>query len=272
MPTISVITAAYGPSARYLPETARGVRAQRLPPGWSLEWIVQEDGAEPSLAESVGADARYGSNGTRLGIAATRNLALARATGELVQNLDHDDVLLPHALATLIARFEQHPVHWAIAAADDLHPDGTRHPWPPDLPHGLIAAGEVNRWAERHRGNWPVHGGGLAARTETLRAVGGWTGIPVDDELAALTALSELAPGWHDHTVTWLYRKHPDQTTSRPLYPGLEHTGRRIALQRAKALRNTGFRIAAGTPATGSHSVDLGPNTHLAPEEQAVLD
>ncbi len=266
MPTVSVITAAYGPSAHHLVETARAVRAQRLPAGWSLEWLVQEDGEAPCLSHLfTDGHARYAHNGTRLGIAATRNLALARATGRLVQNLDHDDVLLPHALATLIRRFEEHPIHWAVAAADDLLEDGTRRPWTSDFPFGLIPAGEVNRWAERHRGNWPVHGGGLMVRTDTLRALGGWTGIPVDDDLAALVAISELTDGWHDDTVTWLYRKHPHQTTRNRHYPGLEHTGRRIALQRAKALRNTSFTLT-GYAATGdSHQVDLGPNTRLSP-------
>lgn len=264
MRTISVITAAHAPSAHYLVETARSVAAQQLPPGWACEWLVQEDGEAPALADRVGG-ARHACNGARLGIAATRNLALARATGELVQNLDHDDVLLPHALATLISRFEEHPVHWAVMSADDLLPDGTRRPFPPDLPHGPVRPGEVNRWAEERGGNWPLHGGGLAARTETLRALGGWTGVPVDDELGALVALSELTQGWHDHEVTWLYRKHPAQTTNRSLYPGLEDTGRRIALQRAKALRSTGLRVSVERPGTGSHEVDLGPNIRLAP-------
>jgi glycosyltransferase involved in cell wall biosynthesis len=263
VPTLSVITAAYGPSAHYLTETTRSVQAQQLPAGWSLEWIVQEDGDNPVLADSIGAHARYDRNGTRLGIAATRNLALARATGELVQNLDHDDVLLPHAVATLIRRFEEHPIHWAVAAADDLLEDGTRRSWDSDLPFGLLRAGQVNQWAEQHGGNWPVHGGGLMMRADTLRALGGWAGIPVDDELAALAAISELTDGWNDSAVTWLYRKHPGQTTRNPHYPGLEDTGRRIALQRAKALRNTAFTLANHAPNGNSHQVDLGPNIRL---------
>jgi glycosyltransferase involved in cell wall biosynthesis len=230
---------------------------------------VQEDGDNPVLADVLGDDARYHRNGTRLGIAATRNLALSRATGDLVQNLDHDDVLLPHALATVIARFEQHPIHWAIASADDLLVDGTRKPYPPDMPHGLIPPGEVNRWAERHGGNWPLHGGGLAARTETLRAIGGWTGIPLDDDLAALAALFEVTLGWHDHGVTWLYRIHAEQTSRRSPYPGLEDTGRRIALQRVKALQNTGLDFTVDVPAPGSHVVDLGRNIRLPLDGQS---
>ncbi|QQQ78249.1 glycosyltransferase [Saccharothrix sp. 6-C] len=266
MPTVSVITAAYGPSAHHLAETARGVRAQQLPPGWSLEWVVQEDGERPVLADALGAQAEYGHNGTRLGIAATRNLALARASGALVQNLDHDDVLLPHALATLIRRFEEHPIHWAVGAADDLLEDGARRSWDSAMPFGLLPAGDVNRWAERHGGNWPVHGGGLMMRADTLRAIGGWTGIPVDDDLAALVAVSELADGWNDPTVTWLYRKHPAQTTRNSHYPGLEDTGRRIALQRAKALRNAGLALTAPPSFDGGGTdVRVGPNIKPAP-------
>ncbi|NUT53206.1 MAG: glycosyltransferase [Saccharothrix sp.] len=265
MPTVSVITAAYGPSAHHLAETAHSVRAQRLPPGWSLEWLVQEDGDDPVLADTLPSHAHYARNGTRLGIAATRNLALARATGALVQNLDHDDVLLPHALATLIARFEQHPIHWAVGAADDLLEDGSRRSWDSALPFGLVPAGRVNQWAERHGGNWPVHGGGLMMRTDTLRAIGGWTGIPVDDDLAALAAISELADGWNDRAVTWLYRKHRAQTTQNSLYPGLEDTGRRIALQRAKAIRRTtGSTLTTGaTSDSDSVDVEVGPNIKL---------
>jgi len=266
MPTLSVITAAYGPSARYLPEAARSVHAQRLPPDWSLEWVVQEDGDSPSLSHLFADDdlVRYHHNGLRLGIAATRNLALGRATGTLVQNLDHDDVLLPHAVATLVRRFEEHPIHWAVGAADDLLEDGTRRSWDSELPFGLLAAGEVNRWAERHGGNWAVHGGGLMMRADTLRALGGWTGIPVDDEIAALAAISELAPGWNDPEVTWLYRKHADQTTRNSHFPGLEDTGRRIALQRAKAIRRAVLSLADTTPGADSHEVDLGPNIRLS--------
>ncbi|WNV86136.1 glycosyltransferase [Umezawaea sp. Da 62-37] len=250
MPTISIITAAYAPKSDHLPATADGVRAQVLPDGWDLEWVVQEDGDTPSLAgffEDV-PNARYGANGVRLGISATRNLALARATGQLVQVLDHDDVLLPGALATLLAAFGRHEIHWAVGAADDLLPDGTRKAWDSALPFGLVKAGEANAWAEARGGNWPVHCAGLLMRTDSLRAVGGWASSPVDDDLIAFAALSELGDGWNEEAVTWLYRQHAGQTTRSDDLVGLRDAGRLIALQRVRALRNAGMVLAPAAP------------------------
>ena len=109
MPLISVITAAYAPTADYIEETAESIKAQELPPGWDLEWVVQEDGDSPRLSGFFDRlpFARYASNGRRYPTALTRNLALSRASGVLMQALDQDDVLLPGAMTTLIPRFSE---------------------------------------------------------------------------------------------------------------------------------------------------------------------
>ena len=80
MPLISVITAAHWSTADYIEEAMESLRGQVLPPGWNLEWIVQEDGANPSLGDKLRRwDAvSYAANGRQLGIAFTRNLALSR--------------------------------------------------------------------------------------------------------------------------------------------------------------------------------------------------
>lgn len=254
MSRLSIITAAYAPAARYLAQTIASVRDQVLPPGWRLEWLVQEDGTRPDLAgwfHDV-PQARYEAHGARLGLAATRNLALSRATGELVQVLDHDDVLLPGALATVGAAFSAAArpsamIHWAVGQADDLLPDGTRRPYPAALPYGLVPAGAVNDWAAAHEGRCPIHCAGLMMRTESLRAVGGWSGIPVDDDLAMFAALSELTAGVNVAAATWLYRLHPYQTHRTAAWRAHGATGRRIASQRAAAIRYTGLRLATSS-------------------------
>lgn len=251
MPLISVVTAVYAPIADFLPETAAAVEALELPPGFDLEWIVQEDGESPQLGDFFAGmgSVRYEATSRRYGTAITRNLALSRATGVLVQALDQDDVLLPGALATLIPRFAEHRIHWAIGQADDLLPDGTRRPYPSPIPFGLMQAGKINTWAAEQGGNWPIHGAALMMRTASLRALGGWTAIPGDDELATFAVLSEITDGYYDEALTWLYRHHPKQIHRTAEAQANSATGRRITLQRARAAAAVGLTFGAAAAA-----------------------
>lgn len=249
MPLISILTAAYSPTAIYLPETMASVAAQELPAGWELEWIVQEDGPESPVADTLSSldIVHYRANGAKLGIAPTRNLALARVSGSIIQALDQDDILLPGSLATLISRFAEHPIHWAIGQADDLLPDGTRCAYPSQISFGVQAAGSINRWAAEHEGNWPIHCAALMMRASSVRALGGWTGIPYDDEVALFAGLSETTDGYYDQTFTWLYRHHALQTHRTDASRSRSEDTRRVALQRANAIRASGLRFDADT-------------------------
>lgn len=170
MPKVSIITAAYAPSAEFLAETIASVTLQELPPGWDLEWIVQEDGERPVLESSFSEIpyVKYAANERQLGIPGTRNLALDRATGGLLRVLDSDDVLLPGALSSLIPYFTSGQIHWAVGQADDLMTDGRRVKWEPLIPVGVVKAGAVNDYAIENGGNWPIHCAGLMARTDTV--------------------------------------------------------------------------------------------------------
>ncbi|HEX3787556.1 MAG TPA: hypothetical protein VHW44_06825 [Pseudonocardiaceae bacterium] len=118
-------------------------------------------------------------------------------------------------------------------------------------------------WATEHEGNWPIHRAGLMIRTAHLRAIGGWVASPADD-VAMFAALSEVASGHNEPTVTWLYRHH-EQQTHRTAAGGNWSYGRRIAPQRAAAVRATatglGFDPARlteqGRILTGA--VEIGP-------------
>jgi glycosyltransferase involved in cell wall biosynthesis len=259
VPTLSIITAAYAPSAAYLRETIDSVRAQELPQGWDLEWVVQEDGTAPSLAHHFAQVkcTRYEASGAQLGIAATRNLALSRATGDLIQVLDSDDVLLPGALRALIPKFEENRIHWAVGQADDLMQDGSRVAWKSALPYGLVAPGTVNRWAEEHGGNWPIHCAGLMLRAISLRAIGGWVGLPGDEDIAMFAALSEITEGYNLDGVTWLYRQHPQQITRSRATRHLSEDCRRLALQRIKAVQLSGLDFGS------SRQFDFDQDVHL---------
>lgn len=248
---ISVITPTHAAAHRFLPETFASIEQQRLPDGWALEWLLQEDGPPSEIAKALSSSTwvRYSANGAKLSIGMTRNLALSRARGQLVQVLDSDDLLLPDALATLIPTFEDPSIHWAIGQADDLLPDGTRKSFPPypDIPFGRVQAGAINAWAARHEANWPIHCAGLMLRTSSLRALGGWGAAPTDDDLVMFAALSEAADGHFAEALTWLYRQHPDQTIRTDYQRRWSEPCRRMALQRASAVRAAGLRLRRAT-------------------------
>ena len=44
MPIFSIITPVFAGGDAYLLQTYDSVASQRLPDGWSIQWIVQEDG------------------------------------------------------------------------------------------------------------------------------------------------------------------------------------------------------------------------------------
>lgn len=257
MPLLSVITAAYAPGAHFIEQARDSVLSQVLPDGWELEWIVQEDGDEPSLRKFL-TESRivYAANRGRLGVAMTRNLALAHARGSLVQVLDHDDMLLPGAHQTLIPLFNDSRVHWAIGEADDLHPDGTRHPYASSFPHGTIHAGQVNRWARENGGNWPIHCANLMMRTSSVRAMGGWIASPADDDVAMFAGLSEITGGYNTTEHTWLYRIHPNQASQSDEWKRRSEDGRRIALQRALAVADSGLTLTASLDHDNVASID----------------
>lgn len=266
---ISIITAAYAPLADYFAATVKSVLGQDLPTGWELEWLVQEDGENPQLGKLVEGlpGVYYAANQAHTGIAATRNLALTRATGELVQVLDHDDVLLPGALTTTIPRFGDPSIHWVVGQADDLLDDGTRLTYESALPFGPIKPGDVNDWAMEHGGNWPIHCAGLTMRTHLVRAFGGWSAAPVDDDVIMFAALSECSTGYNDPATTWLYRIHERQTSRDPRWKQRSADGRRIALQRVEAIRAAGLRFTEHL-----HAVEAASPIHVGPAaKDAVL-
>jgi glycosyltransferase involved in cell wall biosynthesis len=218
MPLVTVLTAAHAGRAEFLAEAGRSLSSQELPKDWRFEWVVQEDGPAPELAGVVREFpfARYQANGESLGIGTTRNLALTRAEGELVNVHDSDDLLLPGALSVAIEVFTRYPrMHWVSAQAYDLLPDGTQKAFDPLLPPGHIEPGVVNAYLAAH-GRLPFFTAGMTLRTSTVRAVGGWAANPRIEEGPMIAAITELSPGYLTPEVTWLVRQHDSRTTAHP--------------------------------------------------------
>lgn len=243
MPLLSLLTPVLADRAELLVEAGNSIAAQQLPPGWVLEWIVQEDGPSPSLHELVEdfPFSRYRANGERLGVAVTRNLALSRADGELVHVLDSDDLLLPQGLSVAIEAFATHPdIHWVAGQGDDLLADGSRRSVRLDLAAGRVERGVLTQYFVDH-GGVPIHPAGLTMRTAAVRALGGWAAAPRSEDVALLVAVADLAPGYLTPAATWLARQHPGQTTRAPSWQSLfpladTQITQRITAQRAAGL------------------------------------
>ncbi|MEU4218745.1 glycosyltransferase family A protein [Actinoplanes sp. NPDC026623] len=252
MPLISVLTPVHAERAEFLTEAGESLAAQDLPAGWELEWLIQEDGPEstPAVVAKRFPFSRYQANGESLGVNIARNVALSRADGSLVHVLDSDDLLLPNALRTAIEAFAAHPrIHWVTGQAYDLLPDSSRRSFPAPLEPGLIEPGVMTQLV-LDTGKPAAPCAGLTARTDTVRAFGGWVATARGGDLALVVALAETTAGFMPPEVTWLYRRHAGQITGQDGWSRLQAESMALVRQRIAALRRLGVSVA-GEPAAG---------------------
>ena len=249
---LSIITAAWAPGAAWLRETAASINALRLPAGCEVEWLVVEDGPEPGV-EPLIADvpvARYHAAGRSVGMARARNIGLLHATGDVVTNVDHDDLVDPVGFGVLLDALRADvSLGWAVGQADDLLPDGSMRSFPPPLTGRVETGGLAFEWARLDR--LPVHTVGFLMRTELARALGGWAALTADDTGLVLP-VSEAAAGFISTERTILYRKHAAQQSAAASWSGYSRSDSWPAVQqRLTALRALGWRYpsaAASSP------------------------
>ncbi len=216
---VSVITAVHPPSLPYLAAAHASLVAQRMPAGWSWEWLRQEDG--PTGATVGDEDPRTSAGtGRKGGPAIARNLALARARGALIRVLDADDVLTPGALARDIGALMSHPdANWATSRALDLTPDGSTKFPPAARPDGPLSDGplrgaDVVRYFQEHGYRLLVHPATLCVRRDMLVALGGWMALPGGEDTGLLLAAAAISDGYFTDEPGLLYRKHDAQATA----------------------------------------------------------
>lgn len=170
-PKVAVVIAAYD-MERFIRATIDSVLGQTLE---DLEMIVVDDGSRDATAAVVAAVAdprltlRSIANG---GVSAARNRGLAACRAPLVVFLDADDLLLPDALARMVAAMAAHPERVAcfghhVKIGEEGEPLGDGSPTRKPLPASDTLRHLICR-------NVIVNGGALCIRTEAARRVGGY--------------------------------------------------------------------------------------------------
>jgi hypothetical protein len=160
-------------------------------------------------------------SGAKGGPGVARTVTLGRSNGELIKNLDADDLLCDGALAREIAVFTAMPeIGWTTCSALDLLPNGEVRSWDRVAP----PEGSVSRewildfWCSH---NWllPVVPGTLCVRRDLILRLGGWMALGASEDTGLLIALNALSDGYFIAAPGLLYRQHADQMTRQRSYP-----------------------------------------------------
>jgi hypothetical protein len=205
------------------------------------QWVLCIDGDHGRyLPEVLKRDPRVTSMraGRQVGAAAARNLALGLADGYWVTSADDDDRLPRGSLDVRLAAAAKHRVGWVGGLLADLH-DDELVTWDCPAPRGRLAAGDLWRAWRAAEAAFPLGPTTLLVRTELMRRVGGWQGLPQGEDFGMVMAVSGATGGWMLDEVVYHYRKHAGQMMTAPEFPDLERAVRRITFERGRLLAHS---------------------------------
>jgi len=106
-PLVSIVTPTYN-QAQYLAQTLDSMLAQDYP---AIEYLVLDDGSTddtPAVLQRYNGRVHW-ERQANMGQSRTLNKGWAQSRGEYIGYLSSDDLLLPHALSTLVATLEANP-------------------------------------------------------------------------------------------------------------------------------------------------------------------
>lgn len=261
MPKVTVIMNCYN-SAEHLREAMDSVFRQTWADWEIVFWDNCSTDESPAIAQSYGPKVRYFRGETNVPLGAARNLAIARAEGELLAFLDCDDEWLPTKLERQVALFEANPK--VGLACTDTEMFGEKGTLSRMFESARPARGMVFR--ELMRRQW-VSMSSAVIRKAALESLGEWfdESLNVCEEADVfyriaktweLDHVDEPLTRWRVHGVNTTFRKFgqfADETLRildkhRGLYPGYEEEfpdlvallTRRAAFQKAVALWREG--------------------------------
>ena len=217
------------------PQTIASVEALELP----VRWAICLDGSGEDEALFVRDLLAKGSLGKRakvlhlhgrsVGAAACRNFALAHVRTPFVSSLDDDDLLPVDSFSRRVLFLRHDPkLHWVNGWLQDMSKESELlDVWKHPLPVGYYEAGEVMRYWESYDQAFPMNTAGILMRTDSLRALGGWHGVPSAEDMGMVTRLTNAHAGVMLPEVTYHYRKHESQSLATKPFQAIEETMRK---------------------------------------------
>jgi hypothetical protein len=141
---------------------------------------------------------------------------MARAAGDLVAGMDHDDWYEPGGLAALVQPLAEDPaVAWSCGRIRWQNPDGTTWVKPDVFPPGRVEPALIADTFVR-TDDFPFPASITTYRRAHLVAHGGWPAVARSTDAVLLAAFSTHRPGvWVDRVVA-VYRRWPSQHTVQP--------------------------------------------------------
>lgn len=218
------------------------------------QWLLALDGATPA---ALPAELRRDSRVVpvvlprAVGAGAARNFALNEVTATWCTTADDDDRLPEGSLAVRLRHARENQLGWCAGWSADLHFDGATTTWRCPTPPGLHQPGDVWRYWTAPDATIPLGPTTLLARTNLVRAAGGYAALPQGEDYAYLIGVTGQARGALLPEVVYHYRKHPSQMTAHPSYPAMEKRAREFAWrygQHLASLRGTGRVLEAKIP------------------------
>ncbi|MGI9017066.1 MAG: glycosyltransferase family 2 protein [Euzebya sp.] len=222
MPLISIITPTQAHNADHIATVWDCLVGQTLPAGWEFEWLVQEDGSSRTVRDLLPRDDRvcHDALGIQIGSAACRNHALARAKGDIIAGMDHDDFYEPGGLARLLQPLidragARHHIDWSCGRSQLLMEDGTTWTKEDVLPPGLVEARSVTDHYLATN-DFPFPAAFTAFRRQQLIAHGGWPAVARSADAILLASFSDEHHGWWVADTVAVYRRWARQKTVQP--------------------------------------------------------
>jgi len=171
MPTVTVIMPVYN-AAAHLREATESILAQTFA---DFELLVVDDGSSDDsvavLRSHEDARLRLERNEHNLGLVATLNAAVRRATGRYIARMDADDVSLPTRLAEQVAYLDTHPEVSGVSVAYETIDEQNRGVSTDYGLHRPVGPALV-RWS-LHFGSFFCHAASMLRR-EVFDALGGY--------------------------------------------------------------------------------------------------